>query len=116
MNDAADIIIAPYERHARAWDADRRSLGWNDRYWIDRFLDLLPTGGHVLDLGCGGGSPMAARTVARGFHVTGADSSPTLISLCRSRLPEQEWVVTTCGRCRSAGVSMACRRGTASFI
>ena len=29
----------------------------------------------------------------RGLHVTGVDSSPTLISLCRERLPDHEWLV-----------------------
>jgi hypothetical protein len=29
----------------------------------------------------------------RGFRVTGIDSSPTLISLCRQRLPDHEWLV-----------------------
>ena len=29
----------------------------------------------------------------RGLHVTGVDSSPTMISLCRSRLPDYEWMV-----------------------
>jgi trans-aconitate methyltransferase len=31
--------------------------------------------------------------VARGRRVTGVDSSTTLISLCRNRFPEQEWIV-----------------------
>jgi cyclopropane fatty-acyl-phospholipid synthase-like methyltransferase len=29
----------------------------------------------------------------RGLRVTGVDSSPTMISLCRSRLPDCEWIV-----------------------
>src|SRR5580693_6317704 len=29
----------------------------------------------------------------RGFHVTGVDSSPTLISLRRQRLPDHEWLI-----------------------
>ena len=28
------------------------------------------------------------------MHVTGIDASPTLISLCRARLPTQEWIST----------------------
>jgi SAM-dependent methyltransferase len=47
----------------------------------------------VLDLGCGGGSPVALYMVAQGFRVTGVDSSSTLISLCRNRMPNQEWIV-----------------------
>src|SRR5262249_31201532 len=70
----------------------RRAAGWNDMRWIDRFVGLLPPAAAVLDLGCGGGEPVAASMVARGFQVTGVDASPTLISLCRSRMPNQQWV------------------------
>ena len=31
--------------------------------------------------------------VESGLHVTGVDASPTLVSLCRERLPDQEWIV-----------------------
>jgi trans-aconitate methyltransferase len=29
----------------------------------------------------------------QGFHITGVDSSPTMISLCRRRLPAHDWLV-----------------------
>jgi trans-aconitate methyltransferase len=93
MNDAADLIVKHYERHALSWDADRRAAGWNDKCWIDRFIGLLPNGADVLDLGCGGGAPVAMHVVAHGFHVTGVDSASTLISLCRGRMPGEEWIV-----------------------
>jgi SAM-dependent methyltransferase len=93
MEDDAHRIVAHYERHAVSWDADRRAAGWNDKPFIERFLSLLPHGATVLDLGCGGGSPVALHMVARGFRVTGIDSSPTLVSLCRARMPDQEWIV-----------------------
>ena len=93
MTDLADRIIAHYEKHARDWDADRRASGWNDRPWHARLAASLPAGASVLDLGCGGGSPVAAFMVERGFRVTGIDASPTLIALCRVRMPGQEWIV-----------------------
>src|SRR5262249_33943091 len=93
MTSAPVDIMAHYERHAIAWDADRRNSGWNDKRWHDRFIEALPQNGTVLDLGCGGGSPVAMYLVARGRHVIGVDSSTILISLCRNRLPEQEWIV-----------------------
>jgi SAM-dependent methyltransferase len=89
----AEGIIGHYERHASDWDADRRASGWNDRTWHDRFVALLADGADVLDLGCGGGSPVASNLAAHGMHVTGVDSSPSLISLCRDRLPDQQWIV-----------------------
>jgi SAM-dependent methyltransferase len=94
MEDAASSIVAHYERHARGWDADRRAGGWGDKTYIERFRSFLPAGASVLDLGCGGGDPVALHMTASGFRVTGVDSSPTLLSLCRERMPEQEWIVT----------------------
>ncbi len=93
MDDAANGIIGHYERHALSWDADRRAADWTDKPTIERFMSVLPQGAHVLDLGCGGGSPVALHMVAQGFRVTGVDSSSTLISLCRTRMPDQEWIV-----------------------
>jgi SAM-dependent methyltransferase len=95
MKEMADSIIDHYERHARDWDADRnRYVGsWNDKPWHDRFVAALPARATVLDLGCGSGAPVAEYMAERGLHVTGVDSSPTLISLCRQRLPAHEWLV-----------------------
>jgi SAM-dependent methyltransferase len=93
MTDLSERIISHYERHALAWDADRRNAGWNDKRWLDRFVEALPHGATILDLGCGSGEPIARHLVEGGFRVTGVDASPTLISLCRSRMPDQEWTV-----------------------
>jgi SAM-dependent methyltransferase len=93
MEDAADLIVGHYERHALSWDADRRAAAWIDKPHIERFLSLLPPGATVLDLGCGGGSPVALHMAVLGIRVTGVDSSPTLISLCRTRMPDEEWIV-----------------------
>ena len=102
MEDAASRIIAHYEHHALSWDADRRAASWIDKPFIERFLSFLPPGATVLDLGCGGGSPVALYMVAQGFRVIGVDTSPALISLCRARMPDQEWIV---GDMRSLALS-----------
>ena len=95
MKDMADRINDHYERHAREWDADRNLhvSPWNDKPWHDRFVAALPRAANVLDLGCGSGAPVAKYMAECGLHVTGVDSSPTLISLCRQRLPDHEWLV-----------------------
>jgi SAM-dependent methyltransferase len=97
MKEMADRIIDHYERRARDWDADRNCYfahPWNDKPWHDRFVAALPGGeASVLDLGCGSGFPVAKYMAGCGLRVTGVDSSPTLISLCRERLPEHEWLV-----------------------
>jgi SAM-dependent methyltransferase len=93
MSHPADLVIGHYERHAVAWDQDRQKGVWNDKVWHDRFVASLPKGAKVLDLGCGSGRPVAQHLVELGLHVTGIDSSPAMISLCRSRLPLHEWIV-----------------------
>jgi trans-aconitate methyltransferase len=89
----ANRIIEHYEKRAAAWDHDRQNSYWNDKVWHDRFIDRLGSGATVLDLGCGSGRPVARHMVERGLHVTGVDSSPKMISFCRDRLPDQEWIV-----------------------
>jgi SAM-dependent methyltransferase len=85
-------IVGLYEENAAAWDRLRgRELF--EQPWIDRFAGELPQGGTLLDLGCGSGEPIARHLVDRGFAVTGVDSSPSLIALCRERFPAGEWIV-----------------------
>jgi SAM-dependent methyltransferase len=89
--EPADRVVEIYRRHAAAFDRSRtRSLF--ERPWLDRFLGRLP-GGAVLDLGCGGGEPIARYLIERGCRVTGVDASPPLIDLCRARFPDHEWIV-----------------------
>ena len=92
MRELAGKIIDHYERHARAWDADRGAAGWTDKPWHDRFAAALPAGAAILDLGCGSGVPVARFYVERGFRVTGIDSSPSMIAMCRERLPGREFL------------------------
>jgi SAM-dependent methyltransferase len=92
VNPLAERIVDLYERHAREWDADRgRSLF--EKPWLDRFAALLPPGASILDLGCGSAEPIGRHLIERGFHLTGVDSSPTLIGLCRARFPDHAWTV-----------------------
>lgn len=85
-------IVGLYEENAAAWDRQRgRELF--ERPWLDRFLALLPETPELLDIGCGMGEPIAAYLVARGARVTGIDSSPSLIALCRECFPRQTWMV-----------------------
>ncbi len=92
MGNLSDEIIPLYQRHGLAWDADRRASGWNDRAWHERFAAHLPRHASVLDLGCGGGDPVAANLVANGLSVTGVDASEPLIALCRERFPRETWI------------------------
>jgi len=87
VRELADQIIDIYERHAVQWDAARRSQPLVEAGWLEQLLQLLPGGAAVLDLGCGTGTPIATYFVQRGVDVVGVDSSETMISLFRRRLP-----------------------------
>ena len=60
---------------------------------LSRKLRSYGMGATVLDLGCGPGRPVAQHMADLGLRVTGVDSSPTMISFCRARLPDHEWIV-----------------------
>lgn len=92
-HEHAQQIPQLYERHALTWDADRNRGTWDDKGWHDRFIACLTPGAKVLDLGCGPGMPVALHLVQHGLRVTGVDTSPTFITLCRQRMPEHEWIV-----------------------
>ena len=85
-------IIGLYEENAAAWDK-ARGAELKEQVWLDQFLAHVAPGGTLLDLGCGSGRPVAAYLVERGYRVTGLDSSPSLIGLCRERFPNEEWLV-----------------------
>ena len=84
-------IGALYERHAAAFDRDRGKR-LIERVWFERFRNVMPDGADVLDLGCGSGEPVARYLIESGHRVTGVDSSPTLIGMCRSRFPGETWI------------------------
>jgi len=88
---SSQAISALYERHAAAFDRDRGKR-LVERMWFERFRHVMPEGADVLDLGCGSGEPVARYLIEAGHRVTGVDSSPTLIGLCRSRFPDETWI------------------------
>ncbi len=65
-----DTVIAVYQRYGSVW-AKLRDEHLVERSWLDRFCDVLPVGGTVLDIGCGSGIPIARELIRRGVNVTG---------------------------------------------
>ena len=94
MTNASDRIIDLYERTAALWDAERCRVRLDgERRWFRRFLGHVRPGAEVLDIGCGSGRPIAADLVAAGHTITGVDSAPSLIAMCRQRFPTQDWII-----------------------
>jgi trans-aconitate methyltransferase len=92
MSRDAEKIVGLYDRHADAWDKDR-SRRLMEKAWLDRFRALLPAGGTILDIGCGGAEPIARYLIEAGHALTGIDSSPRMIAICTHRFPQQSWRV-----------------------
>lgn len=59
-------------------------FGQAHSWQLDPFLDRLPPGGTVLELGCGGGQD-AARMAARGFKVDATDATPAMVAKANER-------------------------------
>jgi SAM-dependent methyltransferase len=57
------------------------------RVAFEDWAALLPPGGHVLDIGCGHGTPVVATLLARGFEVTGIDLSEGMLTRARAKYP-----------------------------
>lgn len=91
MTARPEDIAGIYERKAREFDAGRSRVLF-ERAWLERFAALLPAKAAVLDLGCGHGEPIAAWLIAQGYNVTGIDTAPTLLTLCRQRFPAHDWI------------------------
>jgi SAM-dependent methyltransferase len=86
-----DKIISIYRDVALEFDRDRgRSL--MERPYLDAVLQRVPASASVLDLGCGGGEPIARYLIEYGCRVTGVDTSRELLTLCRERFPNETWV------------------------
>lgn len=60
--------------------------------WVERLIAPLLRGSAVLDLGCGGGEPIARFLIDRGFAVTGIDLAQSQIDLARVRFPRDRWL------------------------
>lgn len=80
------------------WYAEARSeeTGLPD---VIAFAESLPTGGRILDLGCGNGRPISEVLIRQGFQLVGLDSSAEMIARYRRLFPG---VSTRCERIQDA--------------
>jgi len=92
MSEDAERITGIYDRNAVFWDKDRLRILF-EKSWLDRFLARLPTGSSILDIGCGAAEPIARYIIEAGYTLTGVDSSPAMIDICKSRFPNHDWFV-----------------------
>ena len=86
----AKIVESGYDDIARTYHEQRDKFKSHEL--LTKFSSLLPPGGHVLDVGCGAGVPVARFLVNAGFKVTGVDVSSSMLELARVHVPEANFV------------------------
>jgi 2-polyprenyl-3-methyl-5-hydroxy-6-metoxy-1,4-benzoquinol methylase len=75
-----------YNRIGENWNVDHA----NDVWWIegtDAFIQSLPQGAHVLDVGCATGLK-SKYLIEHGFQVHGIDIADTFIEIAKREVPE----------------------------
>ncbi|BBT71666.1 MULTISPECIES: class I SAM-dependent DNA methyltransferase [Enterobacteriaceae] len=87
---AAQHILGLYQRHADAF-VRLRSRALFEKSWLDAFLAAVGKTGHILDIGCGTGEPIAAYFMAQGYTLTGVDGSEAMLAYARAQFPTQRW-------------------------
>lgn len=87
---SAENIMRLYQEGAAQWDAIRKE-NFIEQAWLDRFLALLPKQATILDLGCGGGDPIARYFLQKGHQICGVDASAPLLERCQQRFPHAKW-------------------------
>ncbi|HEY4515644.1 MAG TPA: class I SAM-dependent methyltransferase [Candidatus Paceibacterota bacterium] len=79
-------LRSTYNKIAEDWFKDHHQ----DTWWqegTEKFLEALPTGSTILDVGCGAG--VKSRYLAKkGFKVTGIDFSEKMIEIAKRESPE----------------------------
>lgn len=76
-----------------SWYESERGRALIEKKYLDYVLELVPTSGSVLDLGCGIGEPIAAYISSKGFSVTGVDGAENMIQRAKELKPTSEWIV-----------------------
>jgi SAM-dependent methyltransferase len=82
-------VRAGYNILSRAYRADIADDATQRQYagWLGLVRDRAPSGGDVLDLGCGNGIPAAKWLSDKDFRVTGVDLSDTMVERARELVP-----------------------------
>lgn len=91
IDDPKGIVRRGYDALSQRYD---EAFGAETKYaaWIADLRRRLPPGAAVLDLGCGGGVPVARDLAAAGHRVTGVDISGVQVDRARRRVPDAAFV------------------------
>ena len=85
-------VFKVYDKIA-GWHSENRDVGLIERSYLDKLIALLPSGGSVLDLGCGTGKPIMEYLLIKNLQVTGVDASCEMLKIARDNFPEVEFIL-----------------------
>lgn len=91
MNENLNLNRETYDRIAEDWNKDHAFDSW----WktgVEAFVDMLPKGASVLDVGCGSGMKVKYLS-EKGFRAVGTDLSGKMIEIAKRDVPERDFYV-----------------------
>jgi len=87
-----EIVKEGYQKIAEVYH-NRRLKSTGSLELLEKLIEKMPSQGNVLDVGCGGGYPVANFFSDRGYKVTGVDVSPEMIEIAKKTVPEGAFYV-----------------------
>ena len=84
-DEQGKIVREGYDKIAEKYDQDRDAF--DNSKEILAFIELLPKGASVLDIGCGGGYGLRI-LVDKGFDATGIDFSTAMLEVAKKNVPQ----------------------------
>ena len=86
VDEPKEIVRAGYDAIADRYAAWAATFETPVGAWLAKFVERVPAGARVLELGCGGGNP-ATRVLAERYEYLGVDLSPVQIERSRTAMP-----------------------------
>jgi SAM-dependent methyltransferase len=92
VDERKRIVAAGYDALGSDFGDWQSATGADPRDRVlAKFIEAIPQGGRVLDLGCGSGIPSTLE-LSKTFDVTGIDASSAQIELARRNVPEATFI------------------------
>ena len=85
-----EIVKTGYDLVGKEYAVERHE-DLKEMAFLPEFSALIPKGGKILDLGCGGGIPFT-KYLSKQFEVIGIDISPGQIELARKNVPNATFI------------------------
>jgi 2-polyprenyl-3-methyl-5-hydroxy-6-metoxy-1,4-benzoquinol methylase len=88
--DIFKTVEESYDKMGEAYHNFRNNEKFNSE--LEKFAELLPASGRILDAGCGVGKPVSQFMTGKGFSVTGIDISSKMIALAKANVPQGDFL------------------------